>query len=92
MVRKFDYWRLDGKIYILGDRARRLYHQQRIQLRLITPITLPDMSSKGPPLFPGWIGVEVCRTRVSSLSPAKEVTLPKVKLPLDDSRPDSGKP
>ena len=84
----YDYRCLDGKVDILGNR----YPQQGPQLTSTTPTTAPDMSSRGPPLFPGWVGAEVCKTLVSSFGPAKEVTLPTVKLPPDDNKPDKGNP
>ena len=47
-------------------------------LPVTMPTTLPDRSSSGPPLLPGWTGADICKKRVSFANPARELTMPSV--------------
>jgi hypothetical protein len=61
-------------------------------IALLTPITAPLLSIKGPPLLPGWIGVETWIVELSSSIPRSAVRPPVVKLPEVDKTFPKGKP
>jgi hypothetical protein len=62
------------------------------QAKRVIDLTFARLFINGPPLFPGWIGTDVCSALVSSLIPVSDATFPMVKFPEDDRIADNGKP
>ena len=58
----------------------------------ISPLTSPRAFESGPPLFPGWIGTEICIRCRSSFMPERALMVPSLYFASLLSKPASGWP
>ena len=81
---------LDREVDILRNRSGSSRDAEGVEPETTTPMTLPDSSSKGPPLLPGWTGAVIWKRVESSRRPASALMFPLVTCRSLASSPPNG--